>query len=110
MFSFRNDKVGFFSGLTLMIVCGGTLTATLILLIVGWARGDVMFYIGGPIKWVVFGWWIACIATVLIRVYILDWQLKKRLPHTDSSEEQSIAPNDGSSGMPARVDKSEKSR
>jgi hypothetical protein len=77
MFSFRHDKVGFFFGLALIIICGGTFIATLVLLIVGVALGDYRMFLW-PIRWVLFGWWLACIVTVLCRVYILNWQMKQR--------------------------------
>jgi hypothetical protein len=77
MFSFRRDKVGFFFGLALLIVCGGTFIATLVLLIVGACLGDFAMFLW-PIRWVLTGWWLGCIAIVLSRVYILNWQLKQR--------------------------------
>jgi hypothetical protein len=77
MFSFRHDKVGFFSGVALIVVCGGTIIATLVLLIVGAALGDYTRFLM-PIRWVLFGWWLGCIAIVLTRVYILDWQMRQR--------------------------------
>lgn len=77
MFSFRKDKVGFFSGLTLIITCGGTFIATLVLLIVGGALGDWRMFVS-PIRWVLFGWWIGCITTVLTRVYIFRYQMNRR--------------------------------
>lgn len=73
MFSYRRDKVGFFSGLALIILCGGTFIATLVLLVVGAVQGGFSLYLW-PIRWVLFGWWIGCVAIVLARVYILDWQ------------------------------------
>jgi hypothetical protein len=77
MFSFRHDKVGFFSGVALIVVCGGTIIATLVLLIVGAALGDYTRFLS-PIRWVLFGWWLGCIVIVLTRVYILDWQMRQR--------------------------------
>jgi O-antigen/teichoic acid export membrane protein len=76
MFSFRHDKVGFFSGIALIVICGGTFIATLVLLIVGATLGDYQRFLW-PIRWVVFGWWLACIAVVLTRVYIKDWQMRQ---------------------------------
>jgi hypothetical protein len=77
MFSFRRDKVGFFSGIALIVVCGGTFIATLVLLIVGATLGDYKLFLW-PIRWVLFGWWFGCIGIVLTRVYILDWQMRQR--------------------------------
>jgi hypothetical protein len=76
MLSFRHDKVGFFFGLALIIVCGGTLIATLVLLIVGVVQGGYTLYLW-PIRWVLFGWWIGCVVLVWLRVYIFDWQRRR---------------------------------
>jgi hypothetical protein len=77
MFSFRRDKVGFFSGIALIVLCGGTFIATLVLLVVGVALDDFTRFLL-PIRWILFGWWLGCIAIVLTRVYILDWQMRMR--------------------------------
>jgi hypothetical protein len=74
MFSFRRDKVGFFFGLALLVVSGGTFIATLVLLIVGACLGDFTMFLW-PIRWVLAGSWIGCIVIVLGRVYILNWQM-----------------------------------
>jgi hypothetical protein len=76
MFSFRRDKVGFFFGLALLIVCGGTFIATLVLFIVGACLGDFAMFLW-PIRWVLAGWWVGCIAIVLTRVYIKNWQMRQ---------------------------------
>jgi hypothetical protein len=79
MLDFRRDKVGFFFGLALIIVCGGTLIATLVLLIVGVVQGGYTLYLW-PIRWVLFGWWIGCVVLVWTRVYIFDWQRRRPPP------------------------------
>jgi hypothetical protein len=84
MFSFRKDKAGFFFGLALIIICGGTFIATLVLLIVGAALGDYKMFLW-PIRWVLSGWWLACVVTVLSRVYVLNWQMVKRRSQPPSS-------------------------
>ena len=56
MFRFRHDKVGFFAGLVLIIICGGTLIATVVLLLSGALLGDFQMFVW-PIKWVLLGWW-----------------------------------------------------
>jgi hypothetical protein len=91
MFSFRHDKVGFFFGLALIIICGGTFIATLVLLIVGLALGNYEMFLW-PIRWVLSGGWLACIVTVLSRVYILNWQMKQRrlLPPGQSPPAEAI--------------------
>jgi hypothetical protein len=77
MFSFRRDKTGFFAGLTLMTVAGGTAIATLVLVIVGWAIGNRTVY-DFSVRWVLGIAWVLCIATVLTRIYIFRWQMKRR--------------------------------
>jgi hypothetical protein len=74
MFSFRKDKAGFFFGLALIIICGGTFIATLVLFIVGACLGNYQMFLW-PIRWVLAGWWLACVATVLARVYVRNWQM-----------------------------------
>jgi hypothetical protein len=93
MFSFRHDKVGFFFGLALLIVCGGTFIATLVLLIVGICLGDYQTFLW-PIRWVLFGWWLGCIVLVLSRVYIRNWQMKqlRRMPPGSPGQTAVIPP------------------
>ena len=77
MFSFRRDKAGFFAGLTLMTIAVGTAIATLVLVIVGWAVGNRTVY-DFSVRWVLGIAWVLCIATVLTRIYIFRWQMKRR--------------------------------
>jgi hypothetical protein len=91
MFNFRRDKVGFFFGLALLIVCGGTLIATLVLLIVGACLGDFRMFLW-PIRWVLMGWWVGCIVIVLARVYVLNWQMRQRRLAPPSTSTEVVAP------------------
>jgi formate/nitrite transporter FocA (FNT family) len=87
MFSFRRDKMGFFAGLILMIIAGGTLITTLVLIIVGLAYGDWQYF-STTQKWVLGSAWVACIATVLVRVYVFRYQLHKAEQEAARREEQ----------------------
>jgi hypothetical protein len=92
MFSYRYDKVGFFSGLTLIILSGGTFIATLVLLIVGAVLDDFQRFLW-PIRWVLCGWWLGCIFVVLLRVYILNWQMqRRRQARPDTAAQPEAAP------------------
>src|ERR1700722_5805958 len=97
MFSFRHDKVGFVFGLALIIICGGTFIATLVLLLVGTWLGDFKMFLW-PIRWVVSGWWLACIVVVLSRVYILNWQMQQR--RRMALESPPLSPPDASASLP----------
>lgn len=71
MFSFRFDKAGFFSGLTLMILLGGTVLATILIFAIGgWNDFTILVW-----KWVVGTVWVLCIITVLVRVAIYRYQM-----------------------------------
>jgi hypothetical protein len=76
MFSFRRDKMGFFAGLILMIIVGGTAIATLVLIIIGLALGDWAFF-SWTVRWVLGSAWVAIIATILVRVYVFRYQLRR---------------------------------
>jgi hypothetical protein len=91
MFSFRRDKVGFFFGLALLIVCGGTFIATLVLFIVGACLGDFAMFLW-PIRWVLAGWWLGCIAIVLTRVYIKNWQMRQERLAPPETPAVTVAP------------------
>ena len=71
MFSFRFDKVGFFSGLTLMTLLGGTVLATILIFAIGgWNDTTILVW-----KWVVGTVWVLLIITVLVRVGIYRYQM-----------------------------------
>jgi hypothetical protein len=77
MFSFRRDKMGFFAGLVLLVIVAGTVLSTLVLLVAGVAKGDWAMYLI-PVKWILGVAWVLCITTVLTRVYVFDWQLRRQ--------------------------------
>jgi len=71
MFSFRFDKVGFFSALTLMSLLGGTVLASILIwLIGGWNDFTILL-----LKWLWGTVWVLLIVTVLIRVGIYRYQM-----------------------------------
>jgi hypothetical protein len=76
MFSFRRDKMGFFSGIALMVIVGATVISTLVLLILGLAEGNWQAYLL-PVKWILGVAWVLCIGTVMARVHVFGWQLRR---------------------------------
>jgi hypothetical protein len=71
MFSFRFDKAGFFSGLVLMSLLGGTVVASLLIwLIGGWNDFTILL-----LKWLWGTIWVLLIVTVLVRLAIYRWQM-----------------------------------
>lgn len=86
MFSFRKDKTGFFSALTLIVLVAGTAISTLVLVIVGLAQGDWKAYIL-PVKWILGSAWVASIITVLVRVSVFGVQRQRQLAEVADSNE-----------------------
>jgi hypothetical protein len=76
MFSFRRDKMGFFSGIALIVIVAGTVISTLVLLVLGLAQGDWKEYLL-PVKWILGVAWVLCIGTVMARVHVFGWQLRR---------------------------------
>ncbi len=73
MFSFRSDKTGFFSTLVLLVLVGGALISTVILLLVGgWERCNIW------IRVILGSTWVLCIITVWVRVIIFRRQMAQR--------------------------------
>jgi uncharacterized membrane protein len=73
-FSFRQDKVGFFATLVLVLIALGAAVTTIVLITIGAAQGDWQSYLLAW-KWVVAGCWLGCIVTVLVRISIFRWQM-----------------------------------
>ena len=86
MFSFRRDKTGFFVTIILLIIVGGTLISTLVLLLVGMAQGDWKAYLLS-MKWILGSAWVACIITVLIRLKIYKWQYDRELRQKQAEQQ-----------------------
>lgn len=84
MFSFRRDKTGFFVTIILLIIVGGTLISTLVLLLVGMAQGDWKAYLLS-MKWILGSAWVACIITVLIRLRIYKWQYDRAIQQRETN-------------------------
>lgn len=95
MFSFRKDKVGFFSALALSIIALGTLIATLVLLFTGIYQGNWDYY-SIPMRIVLGISWIVCISIVWTRVIIYDRQ-RLRGKKTDATTPKDAPQQDGAS-------------
>jgi hypothetical protein len=92
MFSFRFDKAGFFSGLTLMSLLGGTVLATILIFAIGgWNDFTILVW-----KWVVGTVWVLCIITVLVRVGIYRYQMLRGV-------NPSKRPPEDPAGTPAKI-------
>jgi len=93
MFSFRFDKVGFFSALTLMTLLGGTLLATILIFAIGgWNDFTILVW-----KWVVGTVWVLLIITVLVRVGIYRYQMLRGV-------NPSKRPPEDPNGAPVKID------
>ena len=89
MFSFRRDKMGFFSGIVLMVIAGATAISTLVLLILGLVEGNWKEYLLS-MKWILGVAWVLCIGTVMARVHVFGWQLRRaqRQAEADNPSEE----------------------
>ena len=87
MFSFRQDKTGFFVTIILLVIVTGTAISTLVLLIVGIAQGNWKEYLLS-MKWILGSAWVACIITVLIRLKIYKWQYDRALRQKAEKESE----------------------
>ncbi len=85
MFSFRRDKMGFFSGIALMVIVGGTVVSTAVLLILGLAEGNWQAYLL-PVKWILGVAWVLCIGTVMARVHVFGWQLRQAQRQAEAAQ------------------------
>jgi hypothetical protein len=106
MFSFRFDKAGFFSGLTLMTLLGGTVLATILIFAIGgWNDTTILVW-----KWIVGTVWVLLIVTVLVRVAIYRHQMlsginPNKLEGPDKPNGPSPAPPPESpEGPPVKID------
>jgi hypothetical protein len=97
MFSFRRDKMGFFSAIVLLVIVGGTVISTLVLLLVGIAQGDWRAYLLS-VKWILGSAWVLCIITVLTRVHVFGWQLRRAQRRAQA--EQAEPPKEPSPPLP----------
>ncbi|MFM7096895.1 MAG: hypothetical protein ACKO16_05690 [Gemmataceae bacterium] len=93
MFSFKKDKTGFFSALSLIIVASATVIATGILLAQGIREGNWEYY-SVPIKIVLAVSWIACMTIVLVRIGVFAVQRgNKKIQELQSGEKQAHQPD-----------------
>jgi hypothetical protein len=104
MFSFRHDKTGFFSGLILMTVVGGTVLATILLLIFGgWENYSL------PMKCIWGAAWVACIVTVLVRISIFRSQMRRAEQQQGQERDGAESPRPGSPDAPVGGGRSQES-
>jgi hypothetical protein len=104
MFSFRFDKAGFFSGLVLMCLLGGTLLATLLIVLIGgWNDFTILL-----LKWLWGTVWVLLIVTVLVRLAIYRYQMLHGInPHKREGGAGGISPAprpDNPEGPPVRIE------
>jgi hypothetical protein len=106
MLNFRKDKAGFFSGLTLMILVGGTVLATILIFAIGgWNPFTILVW-----KWVVGTVWVLCIITVLVRIGIYRYQMLRGInPHKRDVLPPALPP-DNREGPPGEIDGPSRSR
>lgn len=99
MFSFKKDKTGFFSALSLIIVASATVIATGILLAQGIREGNWEYY-SVPIKIVLAVSWIVCMTIVLVRIGVFAVQRGNKkiqeLQSAEKNEQQTETHNPGS--------------
>ncbi len=71
----KSTKASFSSTLVLVSVSGSAVIASAVLWMLGDVLGDTTLWT--VLGWIWAGWWVACIATVLIRVSLFGWEKKK---------------------------------
>lgn len=93
MFSFKKDKTGFFSALSLIILAAATVITTGILLAQGIKEGNWEYY-SIPIRIVLAVFWIAGMAIVLTRIGVFAVQRShKKLEELQSGENSASQPD-----------------
>ena len=93
MFSFKKDKTGFFSALSLIILVAATVITTGILLAQGIKEGNWEYY-SIPIRIVLAVFWIAAMAIVLTRIGVFAVQrANKKLEELQSGESPAPQPD-----------------
>ena len=93
MFSFKKDKTGFFSALSLIILVVATVITTGILLAQGIKEGNWEYY-SIPIKIVLAVFWIAGMTIVLTRIGVFAVQrANKKIEEQQSGENSASQPD-----------------
>jgi hypothetical protein len=95
MFSFKQDKAGFFFTLLLLVISLGAAVTTIVLITVGAAQGDWKAHLLAW-KWTVGSCWVACILTVLLRVTVFRWQMlraERRAAEEEAARERKQEPS-----------------
>jgi hypothetical protein len=102
MFSFRRDKVGFFTTIILLVIVTGTVIAPGVLMIVGLAQGDWLAY-SLAMKIILSSAWVGSIITVVVRVAIFRWQLhRQEQSQADAQPPDAEKADEGERSMDAR--------
>ncbi len=93
MFSFKKDKTGFFSALSLIILVAATVIITGILLAQGIKEGNWEYY-SIPIKIVLAVFWLAGMTIVLTRIGVFAVQrANKKIEELQSGESPASQPD-----------------
>ena len=93
MFSFKKDKTGFFTALSLIILVAATVLTTGILLAEGIKQGNWEYY-SIPIKIVLAVFWIAGMTIVLTRIGVFAVQrANKKIEELQSGESPASQPD-----------------
>ena len=93
MFSFKKDKTGFFSALSLIILVAVTVITTGILLAQGIKEGNWEYY-SIPIKIVLAVFWLAGMTIVLTRIGVFAVQrANKKIEELQSGESPASQPD-----------------
>ncbi|MSR51362.1 MAG: hypothetical protein CK551_01370 [Planctomycetaceae bacterium] len=93
MFSFKKDKTGFFSTLSLIILVAATLITTGILLAQGIKEGNWEYY-SIPIKIVLAVFWLVGMTIVLTRIGVFAVQrANKKIEELQSGESPAPQPD-----------------
>jgi hypothetical protein len=71
MFSYRADKVGFFATIVQFLLLGAAITSTVWVLL----AGGVAHLWAVKLTWGI--WWVLCIITVLLRIALFRWQMRR---------------------------------
>jgi hypothetical protein len=69
-----------------MVIVGGTVVSTLVLLILGLVEGNWKAYLL-PVKWILGVAWVLCIGTVMARVHVFGWQLRRAQRQAEASRQ-----------------------
>jgi len=99
MFSFKKDKAGFFSAISLIVLVAATVITTGIFLAQGIKEGNWEYY-NIPIKIVLAVFWIAAMTIVLTRIGVFAVQRSHKKLEELRSGENSVSKPDSQNTDP----------